>query len=66
VDLVLHDEQRYLGVVTRLHPGGAHAHVRRQLELTAGGWPIRTAYRAIWGDRLGELVVALAGALRHG
>lgn len=66
VDLVLHDEQRYLGVVTRLHPGGPHAHVRRQLELTASGWPIRTAYRAIWGDRLGELVVALAGALRHG
>ncbi|WP_341250750.1 DEAD/DEAH box helicase [Euzebya pacifica] len=66
VDLVLHDEQRYLGVVTRLHPGGPHAHVRRQLELTAGGWPIRTAHRAIWGDRLGELVVALAGALRHG
>ncbi|WP_157965136.1 DEAD/DEAH box helicase [Euzebya rosea] len=66
VDLVLHEGTRYLGVVTRLHPDGPHLHVRRQLELTANGWPIRTAHRAIWGDRLGELVVALAGALRHG
>lgn len=64
LDLVIHDGTRCLGVETRLHPDGPHAHARRHLELVEGGWRISTAHRATWAGRRAELVVALREALR--
>ncbi|HUG83586.1 MAG TPA: ATP-binding protein, partial [Euzebya sp.] len=63
VDLCLADGRRHLAVETTLHREGTHAHIRRHVELARNGWPMISAFPALWTGRAAELGLRLRQVL---
>lgn len=65
LDLCLVNADGFIGVDTTVHPDGPDAHIRRHLDLQRQGWPLASAFAAVWRDRPAELVVHLKQRLEE-